>query len=408
MTKQTASAQEPSGTSPVAAQTDFLLVGAGLANSLIALFLHRYRPDATFLMVEKGDRVAGNHTWSFHTTDLDPEHFAFLEPLLPAKWPSQEVWFPKYRRELSTGYNSMTSQSLAAAAQERFGDRIRLNCGVSEIGPNEVVLDDGTRLTARAVIDGRGYRPSDALELAFQKFCGVEYAFEDPHGVKLPVIMDATVAQEDGYRFIYNLPFTPKTLLVEDTYYADGPQFDKAEIHERIEDYMGAQGWPRARTVIREEQGILPIALSADINRFWDEVPTGVTQSGLRAALFHPITGYSLPDAVRLAALIAKEGPADARALFEMVRAHSIRTWERRGMFILLNRMLFKAARPHERRQVLQRFYTLPQPLIERFYAASLRKTDNMRILFGKPPIPISRALVQLVPPGLLPWRTAS
>jgi lycopene beta-cyclase len=59
----------------------------------------------------------------------------------------------------------------------------------------------------------------------------------------------------------------------------------------------------------------------------------------------------------------------------------------------LLNRMLFWAARPGERYRVLERFYGLPEALIARFYAARLTGLDKLRILSGKPPVPIRAAL---------------
>ena len=59
----------------------------------------------------------------------------------------------------------------------------------------------------------------------------------------------------------------------------------------------------------------------------------------------------------------------------------------------LLNRMLFRAAKPEERYSVLQRFYGLNQGLIERFYAGKLTWRDKARILIGKPPVPIHKAL---------------
>ena len=55
--------------------------------------------------------------------------------------------------------------------------------------------------------------------------------------------------------------------------------------------------------------------------------------------------------------------------------------------------MLFRAARPGERYRVLERFYGLSEPLIGRFYAANLTGMDKLRILSGKPPVPVGAAL---------------
>jgi len=42
---------------------------------------------------------------------------------------------------------------------------------------------------------------------------------------------------------------------------------------------------------------------------------------------------------------------------------------------------------------VLQRFYGLNGGLIARFYRNKLTKGDKLRILAGKPPVPVTKAL---------------
>jgi lycopene beta-cyclase len=55
--------------------------------------------------------------------------------------------------------------------------------------------------------------------------------------------------------------------------------------------------------------------------------------------------------------------------------------------------MLFKAAEPADRYLVLQRFYRLPASLIARFYAGRSTLADKVRVLIGKPPVRIGRAI---------------
>ena len=50
-------------------------------------------------------------------------------------------------------------------------------------------------------------------------------------------------------------------------------------------------------------------------------------------------------------------------------------------------------ADPAERYRVLRRFYTLAPGLIERFYAGQSTYADKLRILSGKPPVPLGRAV---------------
>jgi lycopene beta-cyclase len=116
----------------------------------------------------------------------------------------------------------------------------------------------------------------------------------------------------------------------------------------------------------------------------------------MRAGLFHPTTGYSLPDAIRLAAMLAERtdfAGADLHdATYRMARA----AWDARGFYRMLDTMLFKAAEPDERYRVLERFYRLAPDLIGRFYAGQSTMADKARILTGRPPVPILRAIAAL------------
>ena len=55
--------------------------------------------------------------------------------------------------------------------------------------------------------------------------------------------------------------------------------------------------------------------------------------------------------------------------------------------------MLLRAADPPDRYRVLERFYRLPAPLIARFYSGRSTLGDRIRILAGKPPVSVVRAV---------------
>lgn len=382
-----------------ARDADLILVGGGLANGLIAWRMRQLRPDVRVLLLEAGDTLGGNHTWSFHATDLDEAQRRWLQPLVGHRWSGHEVVFPQGRRRLDGAYASIPSDRFASVLSNALGDRVRTGVRVSGVTPREVQLADGQRLRAGAVIDGRGVRRSRHLTLGYQKFLGQEVRLRAPHGLNVPVLMDASVARthgddgerSEGYRFVYVLPLSPDTLLIEDTFYADDPGVDTARWRGHIAAYAADQGW-QVDGLLREEQGVLPIVLSGDVRAFWDEA-MGVPRSGLSAGLFHPTTGYSLPDAVALADLVASLDTLSAAAVFHAVRDHAMARWHERSFFRLLNRMLFRAAQPALRWEVMQRFYRLPEPLIARFYAARLSPLDKLRIVTGKPPVPVLAAV---------------
>lgn len=383
-------------------QHPIVLAGGGLANSLLAYRLAQRHPALPLVLLEGAERLGGNHTWSFHEHDLTAAQHAWLAPFVVHAWPGYQVAFPRASRRLGSGYRSVTSERLHEVLMRALGPRVRLGARIERIEPTQVWLADGTRLAAHAVIDGRGARPSPHLALGWQKFVGQELRLRAPHGLAEPVVMDATVAQHDGYRFVYLLPFSDDTLLIEDTYYSDGAALAPETLRERIAAYAQARGWVIER-VLREEAGVLPIVLDGDAAAFWDEPDArGVARSGLGAALFHPTTGYSLPDAVRLADRIADGERFDAPALHALTRDASLAQWRAQRFYRLLNRMLFGAAAPEARYAVLQRFYGLPEPLIARFYAQRLTLADKARILSGRPPVPIGkalRAMMGAVPP---------
>jgi lycopene beta-cyclase len=376
---------------------DVLIAGGGLSAGLIALALRRYRPELKVAIAEAGDRFGGNHTWSSFESDLDPEGKALAAPLVAHRWPVHLLRFPAYRREIPLGYQSATSERLHAALLAILPPEGRLlGAPVATVEPGRVTLADQRVVTARAVIDARGQRHAPALRLGFQKFVGLEVELARPHGLPGPIIMDATVDQHDGYRFVYTLPFAPTRVLIEDTYYADGPALDRAGLEARVAAYAAAQGWQVTR-IVRDEQGVLPIAIGGDILRHLAGFPRGVPPVGLAAGLFHPVTGYSFPDAVRLALHIARLPDLSGAAIDRAVRAYAVSAWESRRFYRVLNKMLFHAAEPGQRWRVLQHFNRLDAPLVGRFYAGGTTFADKVRILSGKPPVSISRAVAALV-----------
>ena len=374
---------------------DLILVGGGLASSLIALRLKGDRPGLRIIMLEREDHIGGQHTWCHFASDVSPAISEWLAPLIIKEWAGYEVRFPRHGRALTTPYRAISSTRLHEVIAPLLGEDAWLGVDVASVSPGEVTLADGRTLTAPAVIDARGPRRSSHLALGWQKFLGREVRLAAPHGLTRPIVMDATVPQLDGYRFLYVLPLTADTLLIEDTRYSDGPGLDHTQLSADIDAYAAGQGWNIAET-LREEEGVLPIALAGDIDAFWAEAPAGVPQAGLRAALFHPTTGYSLPDAARQAETIAALPHLTTAAIRAALEAQSKAEWKARGYYRLLNRMLFRAAKPDQRYRVLERFYRLPQPLVERFYAGLATFADKARILTGKPPVPIRAAMACL------------
>lgn len=374
---------------------DYALVGGGLSSALIALAVFARQPSARVALVEQSARLGGNHLWCFHAGDLDGGD-DFVTPLVVRRWSRYEVRFPALSRSVEEAYAAVTSERLDAVVQRAFderrgtGSRLLLSERALAINEHEVGLASGRVLRADVVIESRGPSALPSSRAGYQKFLGLELELEEDTPLSHPLLMDARVPQQDGFRFMYVLPLAPRRVLIEDTYFSDNPSLEPALLEPRIFDYAHRHGFRSAR-VTRREHGVLP--LPTELPASIGGAAAGPLVAGYQGGWFHPVTGYSFPAAVRLALAIASSSP---RALREDVWPALVRRQRAQLRFgILLNRLMFGAFAPQERYGAIERFYRLPTESVRRFYALNLTRADRMRILCGRPPhgFSIPRAL---------------
>jgi len=376
---------------------DVAILGGGLSGCLIATALAKKRPELDVLVIEEQDQLGGNHIWSFFGSDVSQSHRWLVAPLICHGWRGYDVKFPAHNRSLDETYYSIFSERLDEHVRSVLpADAVITNVRALAASQNNVVLDNAMRIEAGGVIDARGGGNIKHLNCGWQKFMGQMLHLSEPHGLTRPVIMDATVEQIDGYRFVYCLPVNSVEIFVEDTYYSDTPDIDTQQLSGRINAYADAQGWQVERAS-RTETGALPVVWGGDFPGYWQSTGCDIAKAGTRAALFHGLTGYSLPQAVKLAAQIAQSDNLAGDALAISSRQIALNHWRRDGFYRMLTKMLFLGARPEERFRVMQRFYTLPENVISRFYAGQSSALDKGRVLIGKPPIAIARAVSALL-----------
>ncbi|HMT47096.1 MAG TPA: lycopene beta-cyclase CrtY [Novosphingobium sp.] len=372
-----------------------VIVGGGLAGALAAVRLAELHPDLPLLLVESGDAIGGNHTWSFFDSDVPDGLQDLVAALAPVRWPRHRVHFPGRAREFAMAYNSVAAPALDALVRERLAGRLRLGTKVTRIDADGIELAGGERIGARGVIDARGPQGAmPGLELGWQKFVGIEFAAASPEP-DCATVMDACLPQLDGYRFVYVLPFGPDRVLVEDTYYSNDAELDREAVSGRVRALAAERGLLGSE--LRQEAGVLPILIGGDPDRFWP-ADDPVARLGLAGGFFHATTGYSFGLALRLADELARlPGEFGSAELARWTRARFLRHWRETWYFRLLNRMLFHAAKPGERWRVFAHFYRLPAERIARFYAGELTPIDRLRILSGRPPVGIGAALKALL-----------
>ena len=306
-----------------------------------------------------------------------------VEPVVVRRFDHYDVHFPNLDRRLDETYAAVSSERLATHVQALFdnlGWSLKLGAEVTDIAANRVTLADGSRLDATLVVDSRG--PS-ALESAqasgWQKFVGLELELDRDAPIESPILMDARVPQSDGFRFMYVLPFSPRRVLIEDTYFSTSPDLDTEGVRNEVLAYALARGLS-VSSIIRQEQGVLPLPLRTPSPR----ASAAPLRAGYAGGWFHPTTGYSFPVAARLAEHIATRSPDRVKDEgFQQLVDQQARQLR---FSTFLNRLLFNGFAPEDRWHVLERFYRLSVPTIRRFYAHQTTAFDRARVLCGRPP----------------------
>jgi lycopene beta-cyclase len=363
---------------------DYLLVGGGLQSGLMALAIGHYQPSERVAIVERDPVLGGNHTWSFHSTDVSEESSPWIQPLVESRWPEYDVFVGKYRRRVRLEYCTVSSNHLATVLeQQASNNRLRIFTGAQaiDVSPNEVRLSNGEQLRAKVVIDNRGPQGTDIAEHkgGFQKFWGFEVELDDDWFLPHPRIMDDRIDQTDGFRFLYTLPFEPRRVLVEDTRFSNTTNIDRGECLQQVTRYLSKHGY-RDWRILREEFGVLPMPTDGKMPGY--SLPT--LAGGYRGGWFHAATGYSMPMAIRLASLVATTPASDLQMAWKTLRAEQ----HGRAKFArFLNRLLFDLVTPQTRYQIFRRFYSvLGESRIARFYGHRFTLFDAFRIVVGIPP----------------------
>ncbi|WP_433760994.1 lycopene cyclase family protein [Nocardia sp. CA-135398] len=241
---------------------------------------------------------------------------------------------------------------------------------VVEIRHNTVTLASETKFSAERVIDARGIHRSRAL--AEQTAYGVIVRRDADIA---PLFMDwrADNGAEPGAprSFLYAVPLSAETMLLEETCLAGRPALDTAVLRDRLHHRLRSRG--------------IELTGSEPVERVRFPVQggrPGRRRFGAAGAFTHPATGYSVTASLAAADSVALDSsvwPAQARAV------HALRS---AGLRALL------ALPPDDLPVFFDAFFTLP-PQLQRAYLSG--RTDfggtvaAMRTLFTTLPAPLRR-----------------
>ena len=152
----------------------------------------------------------------------------------------------------------------------------------------------------RGVIDARGPGDLSLLDLGWQKFVGRELTLAEPHGDRAPD-GDGRDRRADRRLSLRLLPALRGDADVRRGHLLQrhARPRRRPRWRARIDAYAAAARLAGRRRACARKPGCCRSRWAAISRPIGDRAATGVAKAGMRAGLFHPTTGYSLPDAVR-------------------------------------------------------------------------------------------------------------
>ncbi|MBS0658669.1 MAG: hypothetical protein JSR82_10550 [Verrucomicrobia bacterium] len=279
---------------PDAERGRIVILGAGCAGLALARQLEVQGYSGEVVLLEERSReaaLASTQRWCFWGAEPDP----LLAPAVSAVWPEWQARLGEhagvlgdpawtYRQIRARDYHRLLETLLTARGWRiehgwRILGRERLNRGwivQTERGPwfaDEVVEARGPALAEPAGSAGAAAR---------QTFAGWEIELERPtFGAGVATLMDFQPTSGGRVRFLYLLPYSDRTALVEFTEIAPVTRASSvAELEAGLERCLAARGW-RGR-LLEREKGHLPL---------W-EARRGVGRIGAAGGAVRASSGY--------------------------------------------------------------------------------------------------------------------
>lgn len=252
----------------------FVILGAGCAGLSLCYYLLQRGVTEPILLLDHKATFDDDRTWCFWDVEDTPFSHLAIE-----NWRSWSVTADN--RTITQTSESHPYLCLAAGDFHEYvlkrisaHPNVTLRLGESaegyeERGGRALVRTSGNSYAARVVLDGRGLAPGSPAfgELRGsscwvpQQFLGMRLRTTRPvFDPEVCTLMDFSVSQSQGLRFMYTLPFGEREALVENVYLADvdvSAKEHRAEISAYLLDRYGIS--PHEYRVDGEERGYIPM-----------------------------------------------------------------------------------------------------------------------------------------------------
>ncbi len=248
---------------------DLIVAGAGPAGLALLWALERVGLGGLrVLLVDRAERRGDDRTWCFWETVPGP-----FEHLVAHRWPAFEVHGPDpaaptrrldlapYLYKMIRGGDLFASMDAWLAGRPQVERRAGTVASVRTEGERAVAWIDGERVEADWAFDSTSV-PEDVPEgyhRLLQHFLGWQVETpDDRFDPGVATFMDFRVPQRGGTCFVYVLPTSARTALVEHTVFSAetwSREAYEAELRAYLRDVRGIDGYRVGRT----EYGVIPM-----------------------------------------------------------------------------------------------------------------------------------------------------
>ena len=278
---------------------DYIIAGGGAAGLNLALeLIQSDQSGRTVLIVDRDAKTQNDRTWCFWT-----DRPTGLEPILFRSWSQIRFVAPSFDHVFSLNdyrYHMVRGADFYEYAKQRIKAHPNFHWihgtinSITNTAQGAAVVVDGEIYSADFVFDSI-IKPSD-ISAQPQKFHYLKQHFlgwviETPNPVfdpQTPTLFDFRTPQNDAMRFMYSLPFSPNSALIEYTLFSASllPQAEYLQaLKEYVENVLGIKEYEIKET----EQGVIPMTDHV----FERRVGAHILNIGTKGGKVKPSSGYA-------------------------------------------------------------------------------------------------------------------
>jgi lycopene beta-cyclase len=291
---------------------DFLFIGLGAANCLLLLRMHANGlfQGKTMAIIEPNNKSSNDRTFCFWATEEEVSNLG-LQNLISHRWENIEIngitkqaIAPLYYYHVQgiDLYNH-TKTVLGQIGIKRFSSA--LIKPPHKLGNNYGIELNNESILASKVFDSRPpsfETPTKNEAHLLQSFYGWKIKTQAPaFDTSTMLMMDFKIPQDHYTQFVYVLPFSDDTALIELTRFGS-QKLDKDASHLILKNYI--QNLGLEYDILDYEQGIIPMSSAQIMN---EDHGQNWLSMGARAGMLKSTTGYAF-HAMAEDAIIQMEG----------------------------------------------------------------------------------------------------